>query len=99
MTTYNYTGSQIINSNGNLGVTTQCSTAFQIQNNSEPVVSFGTDGIVTTKAGEISVDDWVQVIKLMKQFIIDVSQDEETAKKYPYLRDAAHQWMMDELRK
>jgi len=92
---------------GNIGVipggaisgATQYSSAFQIRNNAEPVLQIDLDGKITTKAGTISVNDWIQVVKLMKQFIVDVSNDEETAKKYPYLKDAAHQWMMDELRK
>lgn len=92
---------------GNIGVipagaisgSTQYSSAFQIRNNTEPVLEISQDGTITTRDGTISVGDWIQVIKLMKQFIIDVSNDEETAKKYPYLKDAAHQWMIEELRK
>jgi hypothetical protein len=94
------TGSSIgITSNGAISGATQYSSAFQIRNNAEPVLQIDLDGKITTKAGTISVEDWIQVVKLMRQFIIDVSNDQETAKKYPYLKDAAHQWMMDELRK
>jgi hypothetical protein len=84
---------------GAISGSTQYSSAFQIRNDTEPVLQISQDGLITTKAGTVSVDDWIQVIKLMKQFIVDVSNDEETSKKYPYLKDAAHQWMMDELRK
>lgn len=94
------TGSSIgVIPGGAISGATQYSSAFQIRNNAEPVLQIDLDGKITTKAGTISVEDWIQVVKLMKQFIVDVSNDEETSKKYPYLKDAAHQWMMDTLRK
>jgi hypothetical protein len=72
--------------------------AIQI-GNTEAVITFNTDGTITTKAGTISADDWIMVVKLMKQLIMDMSNDPETASKYPYIQDAAHSWMMNELRK
>lgn len=88
-----------LNSNSSLTIGSQLNSAFQIRGDTEPVLSINQDGTIVTKSGTISVDDWIQVVKLMRQFIIDVANDEETAKKYPYLKDAAHQWMMNELRK
>jgi hypothetical protein len=66
--------------------------------NPDPVITFGLDGTITTKAGTISAEDWISVIKVMKQLIMDMSQDEELVSKYPYIRDAAHTWMMNELK-
>jgi len=65
---------------------------------SDPVLTFGMDGTITTKTGTISAEEWITVIKIMKQLIMDMSQDEELVSKYPYIRDAAHTWMMEKLK-
>ena len=72
--------------------------AIQI-GNPDPVITFYTNGNITTKAGNITAEDWVTTIKIMKKLIMDMSQDEELSSKYPYIRDAAHSWMMEELKK
>ena len=77
---------------------TTATNALQIGGNPNPVVTFHYDGTIVTKAGSITSDDWISVIKVMKQLIMDMSQDEELASKYPYIRDAAHSWMMDKLK-
>lgn len=64
----------------------------------DPVITFYKDGNIKTKAGIISAEDWTLVVKLMKQFIVDVANDPETASKYPYMKDAAHAWLIDELK-
>ena len=71
--------------------------AIQI-GNPEPVITFHMDGTITTPAGTITNNDWISVVKVMKQLIMDMSQDEELASKYPYIRDAAHTWMMEKLK-
>jgi len=71
--------------------------AIQI-GNPDPVITFRMDGDIVTKAGTISADDWISVIKVMKQLIIDMSKDQELASKYPYIQDAAHTWFMNELK-
>jgi len=71
--------------------------AIQI-GNPDPVVTFNLNGNITTKAGTITAEDWITTIKVMKQLIMDMSQDEELASKYPYIRDAAHSWMMNKLK-
>jgi hypothetical protein len=71
--------------------------AIQI-GNSDPVITFAVDGTITTKAGSITAEDWVSVIKVMKQLIMDMSKDEELASKYPYIQEAAHTWFMQELK-
>jgi len=78
---------------------TSTQSAIEIKNNSHTFIAFNTDGTITTKAGTISADDWIMVIKLMKQLIMDLSKDPDMASKYPYIQDAAHSWMMNELRK
>lgn len=97
---------QVLTANGmngtswmNQSITATTSTnAIQI-GNPEPVITFHMDGTITTKAGSITSDEWISVIKVMKQLIMDMSQDEELASKYPYIRDAAHTWLMEELKK
>jgi len=74
-------------------------SALEIKNNDRTFVAFNNDGTITNKAGTISADDWIMVVKLMKQLIMDMSNDPETASKYPYIQEAAHSWMMNELRK
>ena len=73
-------------------------SALQIGGNPEPVITFGYDGTITTKAGSITSDDWITTIKVMKQLVMDMSQDEELVSKYPYIRDVAHSWMMEKLK-
>jgi|LauGreDrversion4_2_1035121.scaffolds.fasta_scaffold243370_4 hypothetical protein len=81
----------------NQTITASTTNAIQI-GNPDPVVTFGLDGNITTKSGTITAEDWISVIKIMKQLIMDMSQDEELASKYPYIRDAAHSWMIEKLR-
>jgi hypothetical protein len=71
--------------------------AIQI-GNPEAVITFNTDCTITTKSGTITAEDWIYVHKVMKQLIMDMSKDEELVSKYPYIRDAAHIWMMNELK-
>jgi len=73
-------------------------TAIQI-GNPDPVITFKLDGDIVTKAGTITADDWISVIKVMKQLIMDMSNDQELVSKYPYIQEAAHTWLMEELKK
>ena len=66
--------------------------------NPDPVITFKLDGDIVTKAGTITADDWITTIKVMKQLVMDMSQDEELVSKYPYIRDVAHSWMMEKLK-
>jgi hypothetical protein len=78
---------------------TQHNTTSAIQiGNPDPVITFRMDGDIITKAGTITADDWISVIKVMKQLIIDMSKDQELASKYPYIQDAAHTWFINELK-
>jgi hypothetical protein len=92
----------VSNSNAaNWSVTSNASSnAITIRNkNGENVITFHNDGIIETTTGKIHADEWIQVTMIMKQFIMDVAKDEEFAKKYPYVKDMAHSWIMNELRK
>ena len=73
-------------------------SAMQIGNNPDPVLTIHYDGTITTRAGTITTDDWISVIKVMKQIIMDMSKDQELVSKYPYIQDAAHTWFMNELK-
>lgn len=72
-------------------------SAFEIRNDRHTIV-FNTDGTITTKAGTITSEDWITVIQLMKRLIMDLSKDPDTVSKYPYIQDAAHTWLMTELK-
>ena len=74
------------------------SSAFEIRRD-ETVLRIDTDGTISTKAGSIAADDWIEITKIMKQFIIDVARDPELSAKLPYMKDAAEGWLMKELRK
>ena len=93
---------QVLTANGMNGsmwssqTITAPTNAIQI-GNPEPVITFHMNGNITTSAGTITGDDWISVIKVMKQMIMDMSEDEELVSKYPYIRDAAHTWFMNEL--
>jgi hypothetical protein len=84
--------------NGTNWSSTVTSNALQIGNNPDAVITFGYDGTITAKAGTITTTDWISVTKVMKQLIMDMSEDDELASKYPYIRDAAHIWMMNKLK-
>ena len=90
---------QILTANGLNGSswTAPITNAVQI-GDPDPVITFKLDGDIVTKAGTITADDWISVIKVMKQLIMDMSQDEELVSKYPYIRDVAHSWMMNKLK-
>jgi len=95
---------QILTANGmngsswmSQGISNIQPNAIQI-GNPDPVITFRMDGDIITKAGTITADDWISVIKVMKQLIIDMSKDQELASKYPYIQDAAHSWFMNELK-
>ncbi len=95
---------QILTANGingtswmSQGISVVPQNAVQI-GNPEPTITFYNDGTITTRAGSISAEDWISVIKVMKQMIIDMSKDQDLASKYPYIQDAAHSWFMNELK-
>lgn len=94
---------QILTANGLNGsswmnqTTIAPTNAIQI-GNPEPVITFHMNGNITTPVGTITNNDWISVIKVMKQLIMDMSQDEELVSKYPYIRDVAHSWMMEKLK-
>ena len=83
--------------NGSNWSSTVTPNAIQI-GNPDPVITFKSDGVIVTKAGTITANDWISVINVMKQLVMDMSQDEELVSKYPYIRDAAHIWMMNKLK-
>ena len=96
---------QVLTANGmngtswmNQSITATTSTnAIQI-GNPDPVITFHMNGNIATSAGTITADDWITTIKVMKQLVMDMSQDEELVSKYPYIRDVAHSWMMEKLK-
>jgi hypothetical protein len=84
--------------NNNLnGITT--TNAIEIRKDIASILTITTEGEIITPKGKIHVDDWINVITVMKQLIMDMSKDENLASKYPYVQEAAHKWLMDELRK
>ncbi len=96
---------QFLTSNGmngtswmNQGINIAQPSAIQIGGNPDPVLTIHYDGTITTKAGSITAEDWISVIKLMKRLITDMSKDQELVSKYPYIQDAAHTWFMNELK-
>jgi hypothetical protein len=93
------TNGSFLTANGMSGSSwsTQHTNAVQI-GNPDPVITFKLDGDIVTKAGTITADDWITTVKVMKQLVMDMSQDEELVSKYPYIRDVAHSWMMEKLK-
>lgn len=92
LTTTSSTGSTWLSHSTNLSP-----NAIQIGAH-DPAITFAMDGTIKTRAGTITAEDWIMVVKLMKRFIMDVANDPETASKYPYMKDAAHTWLIDELK-
>lgn len=72
--------------------------ALSINGEDGPVLIFRKDGTISTPHGSISVEEWIDTISLMRQFFIDVSRDTEFSERYPYIRDAAHRWVMNKLK-
>lgn len=63
----------------------------------ESVLTIYQNGVIATPNGDITIKSWIETIQIMRRLIIDLSQDPELSGKFPYLKDAAHQWMMDGL--
>lgn len=83
----------------NTGGTTGPS-AFHIQGKDGPSLIITYDGKVISESGNsITVEEWIETVKVMRQFVIEVARDEEMSQRYPFLREAAHQWMMDEIKR
>ncbi len=100
----NYPNSAIANNqyaiSASLGIgQTQQSGITVMAPDGEAIITFHTDGRIETKGGSIQARDLTAVIKLMKRMMTDMANDGELAKKFPYIKDAAHEWVMDELRK
>jgi hypothetical protein len=47
----------------------------------------------------INVGELIQIAKLMKRVMIDIANDSELSEKLPHVKDAANQWLLDELKK
>jgi hypothetical protein len=63
------------------------------------VLDISYDGIITTKSGTISIDQWVVSTTVMTMLIMEMSKDDELTKKYPFVREAAHGWLVRDLQK
>jgi hypothetical protein len=85
--------------NGTTIATHTVSKAIEIKQGDDSIVAFNTDGTITSPAGAITVEDWIETVQLMKQLIVDIAQDPELAARFPYLEAAAHRWMITTLRK
>lgn len=93
-------GQYTIAASNNLGIgQTQQSGITVMAPDGEAIITFHTDGGIETKGGTIQARDLTAVIKIMKRMMTDMANDEELAEKFPYIKDAAHEWVMDELRK
>ena len=93
------TNGSLLTANGTNGTSWSMKHTNAVQiGNPDPVITFKLDGDIVTKAGTITADDWITTIKVMKQLVMDMSQDEELVSKYPYIRDVAHSWMMNKLK-
>lgn len=57
-----------------------------------------TDGRLFCNGESISAEELIQIALLMKQLILDISQDDELASKYPYIREASHSWLIKSLK-
>lgn len=79
------------------GISQHTTSAIQI-GSPDPVITFHMNGNITTPAGTINGDEWITVIKVMKQLIMDMGKDQELVSKYPYIQDAAHAFFMNELK-
>jgi hypothetical protein len=60
--------------------------------------SLRIEGRVASGNESIDAVELIQVANIMKQMIIDISQDEEIASKYPYIKEAAHVWFIQALK-
>jgi hypothetical protein len=89
------TGPGIFASNGSL----QQSALTVMDTNGDAIITFHKDGRIETEGGSIQAKDLTAVIKLMKRMMTDIASDEELSARFPYIKDAAHEWVMDELRK
>lgn len=87
------------NSNWSIQTSMNQSNAITICNSEGgAVLTFHKDGMIETASGKIKADEWIQITMIMKQFIMDVAKDDEVSKKYPYIKDMAHNLMIGEIK-
>lgn len=68
-------------------------------NNGNNMITFDTTGYIKTPYGDISVKEWINITQLMKRIMMDVANDSELSKRLPYVKEAAYDWVVEELRK
>jgi hypothetical protein len=83
-----------------LGIGQTQPSAFTITGSGgDAIITFHKDGRIETQGGTIQAHELTAVIKLMKRMMTDIANDEELSARFPYIKDAAYEWVMDELRK
>ena len=65
----------------------------------EPVFSITNDGKFVYGDQSVRIEDVLKAVTLMKKLAFDVAVDPELSKKLPYLKDAAHNWVMNDLKR
>ena len=65
----------------------------------EPVFTITTDGKFVYGDESVRIEDVLKAVTLMKKLAFDVAVDPELSKKLPYLKDAAHDWVMNDLKR
>ena len=94
MSTYNHTYFSTSQFNGTSS-TTSLTQGLSIGNQ----IYITVDGYMHVDGESMRVVELLQVANIMKQMILDISRDEEVVSKYPYIREAAHTWFMQTLKK
>jgi hypothetical protein len=62
-------------------------------------VTFTNDGEIVTAEGAIKINDLIVMVTIFKKLVVELSQDRDVVKKYPYIQDLAHTWLIEELSK
>jgi hypothetical protein len=94
MSTYNHTYFPTSQFNGTSSATS-LTQGLSIGNQ----IYITADGYMHVDGESMRVVELLQVANIMKQMILDISRDEEVVSKYPYIKEAAHTWFMQTLKK
>lgn len=93
---------QSSNSNISIGTYWQSHTAPSLTvkgSNNQPDFSIHNDGRLEYQGQFIKIQDLFIAVNLIKKLAFDVATNPELSEKLPYLKDAAHDWVINDLKK
>lgn len=96
---YNTITNSTITASSTASVSMVKSAPLNINQGTDAEVSFTADGKIATVINSTDIKEMIDVINLMKRFMIDVASDPEISERYPYIKEAAFDWVVNGLKR